>query len=957
VPTVPLTSPQYDIVLSGGYRAREYLVICPSTVIFAARVNGTPAADVFASFAYDTVTVGAFGDIKEGQAILVGRTSNIRAAFFRGRARKPAISGTLYINETSDAIQDNDYVWVIDSYDIAEKRRRGPFVDWEIPYHGIPPMIKSADDDHPLQAAYAVLTDEATAVFDLNVVMQVLTKGAAEGTYLWTIPDATYTVGSDSDPEIQIEVDTPYNQWGRLDYEDDEGNANYFVFTLTAGDPSNPAHTFFRLCHEPVDYSADLDNGYNATVNYWDGVDDLLDQTRVAVVVDETYNGGDAELGNIRFVGYFVDDTGDVRGDEKYGQIQNAAITLAGFLALAGQIHFPSLTIQHSTTPTLFDQIDTPTPVRGAAHVILEHSTLGTIAPFDWGAIDDTYFSGMAMDVPEASLVDAAAILAKKINASFTQNGSGGLVFRRNANFLSIAERDALATVTPDPITLGEGMSFSLKHAHKRRVSSVTVGFEVFDAVAGEMISLKANAPASGGGGGSEHNEFSGQLLAPSSDFQDVLDEAAQRGGDILEYNNPVDTLTINMDDGFGFFSPANDQWHKFDIAAADLPRGVAITTSTRWLCISIAPKLNTRGGRDIQAVFRRETIGGTANIDVSVVPSATDTALEVLPGMPSYGGLWSPAPSINYDTTDPDTTQPFDANDLSQTLPVPAEQGAEQASGMPPAGCARAYTTFKYASNITMGFITVLNAPYTLTIEGSARIRGDYPGCTDLTATQANWLPRTGFGQYYPGVGLGPILITGVWYFGWLKSPEVYSEVITEIELGFNEVVNGITVGRGGTRWVQSVASNTISLNTTNAPTVLPLVSNVHGIEVSYFPSYISPSTTLRMTHFCMYTATGKMALYADAFYEWNLSEAEETEGGVINLALRTGLLIDNAQIAVVPPFNPNHVYEGLDLGDFNGGTGGTGSELQFKFSDTVYSDNELLPFTLTVCGEDAGS
>lgn len=952
MPSPILTSDQYDIILSGGYRASEYVVVCPSDVVFAASVNSTPPLDVISYVTYDTVTVGAYTDIKEGMVILISHTSEKRDAFFRGRVRKPPIDGVIYVNETSAAIVDTDYLWVLNTYDITEKLRQGNYVDWDVTFHKIPPMVKD------MQAAYCELTTSSTAEFTFEPVGQALTKSATIASYAWDIPGASYTTGSDTTQDIVIEVDTPYNDWGRLTVTDSNGVSNWFAFTITAGDP-NTDTDIFRLCHDPVDYSADLENGYTAAVEYWEGVEDLIDRTRVAIVVDETYNDGDAELPNVRFVGYMMEDSSDVRGDERYGQIKNAAINLSGFIQLAGELKFNPITVLHNAAPTVFDQINTPTPVRCAAHVILEHSTLGNLAPIDWGVIDDTYFSGK-VDTVETSVMDAANGFARKINASFTQDGGGQLVFRRNANFQSTTDRDALDTVTPDPITLGEGLSFSLKHTHKRRVGAVNVGFSVYSILSGEQVFLTARAPANGSGEGAEENEIPAQLLAPQADLQDAIDEATQRAGDWLEYVNPVDILTINIDDGFGFFSPSNDQWYKFDIPASQLPRGRGISTSTRWLCISIAPKLNLRGGRDIQAVFRRETVGGNANILVSIDPSVTDTPQQVLPPYPSYGGAWSPAASINYETTDPDDLQPFDPNDIGQTLPTPAEEAATQGGGMPPPGCARAYTTFKYSSNITMGFTTVLNDPYMLKIEGSGKIRGAYPGCEDLTASQGTWTPVSGAGEYDPGGGLGTKYIDtppvpADYFFGWNKPAEAYSVTIVKIVATFNESVNGIVIksGSGTPDFTQTVASDSIELTAANAPGVMPFISNVHSIEVGFSPTYVSPSSTLRMVAFCMYTATGEMVLKGDAFYEYN----EDESGNPINVALRTGLLIDNAATAVVPPFNPNHIYEGLDLGDFNGGVGGTGNPIQFKFSDTDYTDNDNLPFTLTVCGNEAGS
>lgn len=935
MPSPILTTDQYDIILSGGYRASEYVIVCPSTVIFQASIAATPASDVFAQVTYDTVTVGAYTDIKEGQVVLVSRTSDKRKAFFRGRVRQTPTSTILYINETSDAIQENDIIFVLDTYDIAEKLRKWPYVDWDLEFRKMPPSVKN------MQSAYARLTTDTTAEFSFAPIGQALANGATISSYAWNIPDATYTVGDDETQDITIEVDTPYNEWGRLTITDSNGVSNWFAFTITAGDPNNPDHDFFRLCHEPVDYSADLENGYSATVSYWEGVEDLVDQTRVAIVVDEAYNGGDAELPNVRFVGYFTEDDGDVRGDERYGQLKNASINLSGFIQLAGELTFNAIIIAHDTTPADWDQIDTPTPVRCAAHVILEHSTLGNLAPIDWGVIDDSYFTGPTFDVPDGSVMDAANRIADRINASFTQDGGGQLVFRRNANFLTDEDRDDLETVTPDPITLGEGLSFTLKHTHRRRVRSVNVGYTVYSSVTGEKVTIAARAPANGSGPGPEEREIADQLLDPQTDLEDALDEARQRAGHWLEYLNPVDTLTVTLSDEFGFISPSNDQWYTFDIAASDLPRGVAISTTDRWLCISIAPKLNPNGSRNVQAVFRKETKGGAANIFVAIVPEETDTSLPVMPAYPSYGGNWSPSPSINYDTTDPATQQPFDANDMGQTLPLPAEQGASQGSGMAKPGCyvQSPPINFKNSSNVQTNFITTLGEDYTITVSGRARIQEENaPISYDFTLSDHGFTPLSGnafaFGTQDSGGFKSGVTQLAIQKAGVTPDP-------VSVKYHFNEpisaTINARNYGNTGPSFptsISGVTEYTLAVSGLTDPLYIGVI-------------FVPNTSSYRLTRIDLTYSTTGPAIYTDAFYQWE----EDENGEPINVQLLSGkgLYLDNAAVSVPPPFSPNHEY----TIPFTG----TGNVLLSRFHDTDYTNNDNLILYLSICGPGAGS
>jgi len=216
--TAQLTTDQLTLLRGGGYEGSAYLVAGPQAVIFAARVNGTPAASDFAQITYDTVTVGAYTDIRVDQDIRISRTGNVRDSFFYGRIRKTPTSSILYINETSAAIADNDYIHVVDSYPLVIRQRYRTFVDWDKAYEPLPPIESN------VPSASVVLTTAATAEFSFASVGQALEKGATVTGVLWDIPNATYTTGSTSTANITIEVDTPYNQWGHLTLTDSEGS-------------------------------------------------------------------------------------------------------------------------------------------------------------------------------------------------------------------------------------------------------------------------------------------------------------------------------------------------------------------------------------------------------------------------------------------------------------------------------------------------------------------------------------------------------------------------------------------------------------------------------------------------------------------------------------------------------------------------------------------------------------
>lgn len=908
MPSPILTVDQYNLVLSGGYRGADYIIACPNTVIFAARVNGTPSTSVFAQFNYDTVTTGAYTDIAIGQAVLISHTSNIREAFSRGRVRKTPTALTLYINECSDAIVDNDYIFVVDTYDVVEKLRHGAFADWDVAFHKVPPIVKG------LQSAYVKLTTASSASLSLSPVGQALTKSATISSYAWSIPGVTYTTGSAATQNIVITVPSGH-RWGRLTVTDSNGVSNWFVFQIIVGDPQ--ADTFFRLCHEPPDIAADWQTGYTASTQYWNGVDDLLDMTRIVIVSQETYNDGAPDWGSVRFVGYFADDKQNITGDETYAQLIDADITLSGFLPLAGELTFSPIAVRHDTTPTAWDEIHTPTPQRIVTHILAVHSTLFNLCACDFGTIDDTYFTGDFNVAPE-SLMDAVQTVLEEINGQLTQDAAGQLVLERNANFLSDADRDALDTVTPTSLTLGEGMRFSLQHGHQRKVGSVEVGFAVFNTTTNTRYFLRANAPANGAGRGQEHRSIQSQLLAANTVTLDAAPEAGDRAGHWLEWLNPTDTMSIDLDDGLGFLSPSAAQWYTFTIPASNWIRGLGIDSATRWLLTRISVRVNADGTRSNQGEFRRETRGGTANIQVSLVPSVTETELAVLP-VRAVMAAFPPSSSINYDSTSPTTRQPRRPFDGWASSPLTPEQAAQAAAAQAEPGCwvQSPPVNFKNPSNVSSNFVTTLGETYTITVSGSAQIQSGAGPCLDAD--------RFTIGTVDSIVGneitVSSELHTGSYRIRW-GDPGDPSGCCT---LQAFEVVSGAI-------WSATAYDCDGGFVNVN---VLP--------DDMYYYDHFSPLGAYTFK-FTLGDGDG-IPRFADAFYIWE----EDDDGEPINVELNPlgGLYLDNAAVSVPPPFSSNHEYEITFTG--------TGNVILSRFNDDDYSDNASLILYMKICGPGA--
>ena len=129
-------------------------------------------------------------------------------------------------------------------------------------------------------------------------------------------------------------------------------------------------------------------------------------------------------------------------------------------------------------------------------------------------------------------------------------------------------------------------------------------------------------------------------------------------------------------------------------------------------------------------------------------------------------------------------------------------------------------------------------------------------PECVDLTATQEQWLPLSSLGVYHAGEGLGPVLISGNYYFIWNRTQDAVSRTITEMEFVFNQTPPEMLITSGnGANITLTPSSATILLNEGNAPDLFPFVTAGAG-QVQVRPSavngFIGASGTLRMSEFC---------------------------------------------------------------------------------------------------------
>lgn len=957
MPSPILNSDDLDAA-RGAYEGAGYLAFVSNAVVFQAHVSAVPTANVFGAISFDTVTTGAYTDVREGMVVLISTTlSNYTTSTDRYRVRKPPTSSLLYIDEASIALSIGDVVTVINAYDVRERVRRDVFFDFDLPYENLGPVITNMD------SAYAALTTAGEAQFSFAPMGVPMADGATIASYAWDIPGAVYDVGDDETQNITVIIPET-TEWGRLTVEDSNGVSTWFAFSLHIGDPDTDPR--FLLCTDPITIEASVDTGYNATTSAFAGYDSIMDRTRCAVIVDERYGTSDLDVGHVRFVGYLTRDSSSTRGDAQHGVQQASQIDMEGFKAAAASLAFFPIAVRDVADPDAWDEMAKPTTERVISH-ILRHSTVPNLCAIDFGEsfteTPDKWYAGN-FDIADTSLMDAVRTVASEIKGELTSNAAGGFVFERHGSFLDSSERDALPDVLPEALNSGDAFEFTLDRQHKPRVGKVEMGARMFFSNGAPSVGYTAMAPAVAYGEGQERVTVPNALL-PADDAADAALYASERAAYEFAWRNNMIVLNGELTDGFGWMSPSVAQWWPFDIAATDTTRGVVINANTRWMLMSVRTVINANGTQSVGAQWLPATDKGRALILVAKAPSAIESPLPVVPIAPEYPAF-PPASSINYDTTEPDIAQPFDPFDGLGGSPLTPEDAADAAGNSAGVGCRVATTNFRYSSNVSFGFNTVLGEEYTVHVSGKAQIATDawvYYG--DFTTSDEGFAPQPGveYGTWAPGGWqTTDALKPGAYrrsiniYRTFTSTNITHVSFVYDIEWGtyFNTLavtifVNNTTDIYLGYAYDFPDGNNLVA--SWSGSMTMDRILFLTNASVQATPDYdgyaLQKSFIVRGTGTNPFTGEAGAPLYADAFYTWQ----EDEEGNVINVQFNSGggLRLNNAAVSNPPvERNPNGEYTVTFIG--------TGNPMSFRFEDDDYSDNQSALMQMEICGPGAG-
>jgi hypothetical protein len=273
----------------------QYLLLCPNTIVWqtqpAAQVDGTIA---YARFEWDGTEQGDRADVREGQTVLItDSASDFTAPFYRGRVRTVPDATYFYINENSTNLETTYYVTVFDDFDMHEKleRRladRTEYKDWDKTFEALPPIITN------LQSVYVDISGDANVDIAFAPSVDTTASGAAYASVVWDIQDGAFQVGDANTLNITARFPgaaTNEHRWVTLTVTDDNGVAYWFAFEVYTVDLTDTTPTNIYLDTGDHSITGSVEDGFNATVRGWDGIDSVLDRTRATIISVDNYNG------------------------------------------------------------------------------------------------------------------------------------------------------------------------------------------------------------------------------------------------------------------------------------------------------------------------------------------------------------------------------------------------------------------------------------------------------------------------------------------------------------------------------------------------------------------------------------------------------------------------------------------------------------------------------------------
>ena len=639
--TPALIAGNYTKLRSVAYAAAQHVSLCPNTTVIASTVNAVPATITIAQITLNAAPVGA----RIGHTVLVSKTDDRRAAFFRGRIRKTSAGNTIYINETSANILANDYVWIIDDYDLHHKLPVDDgttyWKDFDEVFHLPNPIL------YNLPSSFAGLVDATGFLEIILAPLYILTNPDATviSTWFWEEDDGTYVVGNAATQNVTIKF-PPGFRWIHVTATDDEGRPQIFHIQVHAHDDTiYPPELDFR----GSEIENTVEAGWTANLGAFAGVSDVLDRTAVTIWSQEYYGAVEGNLygviGRVEFTGRLRSESNVGTGDETYSFLKEVSFPAEGVCTRLAALDALPLAIRNDATPTIWDELEDLTVWRAIAHYLDSMTTFCTIHSLSFDDITDTFLYP-ELGTSDSRVLDAINDLAQSINAAMEFGPDGQTQVIRAARYLSQAARNALTTLA----AYGEQdlVDLNLDRDYTDPVGQIEADGGVYNTLADQVSVAFSFAPGHAQDEGGDKGSLSGQILITDTDLDTARAELNFRSGQHLVAVNPLDELSFVMPPGYHAFVASNGAYFTWTLGGTQNVRGLVYTTDNLWMLSALSfANDNETGARETSHTY--QAIGAAAPSGDTYIPAATGEIVNpynIIPFISPYPNV-IPAPVV----------------------------------------------------------------------------------------------------------------------------------------------------------------------------------------------------------------------------------------------------------------------------------------------------------------------
>lgn len=958
-------NPVFTETQVGTIRGRQYpdyaVIFDPCTPVFRAKVASVPTGATYLEIVYDTVSLGAYTDIREGQTVVISATADHTApipGYKEMRVAGTPTSSLLPIGEVDLVLDTDYYITVLDTYKALPLPRQGQLIDGRLPYEGQVAEVTGIPSAQFVKSS-------GVGVFTYSATVTPLDGSTVTDT-AWEIPGAVYLDGTDADLDIEIEMPADSHTWGRFTYTLSSGVTRWIAFQLVVSPILGS--TLPTVTIEQPNITRNW-RGHHATCRALGGVtiDEVMNGTRCVMVINSTFAGGAVPIDPVQFVGYLVKEGGETASVTD----QSVSFELSSIWEKAGNLPMSHIAVRDMETPTKWDEINLPTPQKVVMHVLARYSTVLNLCCLSLDDTGDTWY-GDDWNLSSDSIADAVEGVLQEINAEITQTPAGALYLRRDLRCVDDDVRDAADVVWT--LTHRDLMAFQFNMRHEEQTGRVIIGVRSFRTDRSPSIGGRASAPAVILGTSPTTHTEPAQLMPADSTplelFGDPLDASSTglaqiRAGHIQAIQNTPYTTTSTAMPFLFWLTPNNFQWINISLAASLMTRGRAITGRhlLTGLDVRLEYDLTTRTYHPaVSLELTPETRGGAGRAVGELVPNAASLDWSVPPIQQPYTGDFGAPPDWN--TAD---FPPFTRDNMgNQGFPTPPDQNAEEATQSPTPGTRTFGISFAEDTPVAAGFLSILGEPYVFTIEGSAQIATDawaYYG--NFATSDEGFAPQPGveYGTWAPGGWqTTDALKPGAYrrsiniYRTFTSTNITHVSFVYDIEWGtyFNTLavtifVNNTTDIYLGYAYDFPDGNNLVA--SWSGSMTMDRILFLTNASVQATPDYdgyaLQKSFIVRGTGTNPFTGATGLPLFGDgAGYTWNV---DEETGERINIQYdgSRGIRIQGSPIAAPPLYNASGHYTFEWTGD--------GSIPSVVYIDDNYTDNQHVNLNVRIEGPNA--